>query len=190
MQELFRWLVAELSDPQMLIAQLFGFIPLTFTFFIYIFNDRRKIITAKALSDCLWAVHYFMLGEPVGGAINTINVVRGLVFSQKEKMKKSKKAILAAFGAASILCTIVTWNGIKSVFPMAGSTLAVFAFWCDNAHNIRKLMLPAASLWLIYGVLTGSISTIICNGMSIISIITTEIRESFHSKTQTRVFHH
>jgi hypothetical protein len=60
--------------------------------------------------------------------------------------------------------------------PVIGSCLGIIGFWSNDPKNIRKFNLPALTLWFIYGVLTLSLSTIVCNIVSITSIIITEIK--------------
>ncbi len=172
-----------LNNPIYITAQIIGFIPMIIAFFTFLFNDRKKIIFSKAISDLLWAVHFFMLGEPSGGAINTVNVARNLVFSQKGNKKWASSAYIPVFFCiVSAVCTILTQDSIKGILPLVGSCLAIIGFWCTDPHNVRKFNLPGVTLWLIYGILTLSISSIISNTLSTISIIITEIKYRKKSK--------
>lgn len=169
--------ILRLSEPSAnTLGQIIGFIPMILAYFVFIFNDRRKVIAIKALSDLLWALHFFMLGELSGCVVNGINVIRNIVFSQKHRKWASNIAIPIVFCAITAAGTALSWNGIKSFFPLLGSCLAVVGFWCTEPKNIRKFNLPAALLWLLYGIITGSVSTIICNGVSIISITIAELK--------------
>ena len=79
----------------------------------------------------------------------------------------------SAFDAAAL----IRWQDWYSFLPMAGSILAVIGFWCSSTRNIRRFNLPGVALWLIYGIMTASISAILCNVFSIISILIAEIKE-------------
>jgi hypothetical protein len=72
--------------------------------------------------------------------------------------------------------TALSWQGPKSLLPMTGTCLAVLGFWCTDVRNIRKFNLPGTILWLIYAILIGSVSSIICNVVTVCSIVTAEIR--------------
>ena len=159
-----------------MIAQLVGMIPLILSFFVFIFNDRRKIIIFKGISDLLWALHFFLLGEMSGAIINSVNTVRNIVFFQKDKKWCNHRLIPILFCAFTVFGGIFSFDGIKGIFPMLGSCLAVIGFWCSKPDTIRKFNLPATLLWLIYGIMTKSVSTIICNTLSIISILTAALR--------------
>ena len=85
MTAFFDWLAAEFSNPLTATAQIIGFIPLALSFFTFLSNKRAKIIFIKIITDCMWALHFFLLGEIVGGSVNAINTVRNVIFSQKHR---------------------------------------------------------------------------------------------------------
>ena len=180
MTAFFDWLAAEFSNPLTATAQIIGFIPLALSFFTFLSNKRAKIIFIKIITDCMWVLHFFLLGEIVGGSVNAINTVRNVIFSQKHRRWASHIAIPIIFGALTVGSALLRWQEWYSFLPMLGSLLAVIGFWCNDPRNIRRLNLPAVLLWLIYGIITGSISATLCNVFSIISILIAEIKE--HAK--------
>jgi len=166
---------AEICNVKVLFAQLFGFIPMTLAYFVFMFNDRRKVISIKACSDFLWSIHFILLNEMSGAFVNGINVVRNIIFFQKQKWNLGI-VVPVIFCIITVLCTILSGDGLKCIFPLTGSCFAIFGFWCTKPENIRKFNLPDVILWLIYGIITGSISTIISNGFSCASILTAELK--------------
>ncbi len=170
-------LIAQFSTTQTAIAQIIGFVPMVLSYFVFYFNNRKAIITTKAISDLLWMIHFLMLGAYSGALTNAVCAVRGVVFSQRGKKKwTSSIAVPIIFCIFTLSVTLVSWAGPKSLLPVVGSCLGILGFWCDDPKNIRKFNLPALVLWLIYGILTLSLSTIVCNVVSIVSIIITEIK--------------
>lgn len=180
MSTAINWLIAEFSDPLNAVAQIVGFVPLLLSFFIFLPRDRRRVIAYKTVTDLMWALHFFLLGEVVGGSINTINTARNLVFSQKHRPWASHTFIPILFCILTAVAALIRWQDWYSFLPMAGSILAVIGFWCSSTRNIRRFNLPGVALWLIYGIMTASISAILCNVFSIISILIAEIKE--HAK--------
>lgn len=165
------WLIAEFSDPLNAVAQIVGIVPLALAFFTFLSNDRGRVIGIKIASDLLWTLHFFLLGEVVGGAVNAVNTVRNVVFSQKHRRWASRPYILVVFCILIFLTSLLRWQEWYSFLPMLGSLLAAVGFWCSDAQSIRKFNLPAVLLWLVYGIMVGSISTILCNVLSIASIL-------------------
>lgn len=170
-------LIAQFSAPQTAIAQIIGFIPMVLSYFVFHFNDRKAMITTKAISDLLWMIHFLMLGAYSGALTNAVCAVRGVVFSQRGKKKWASSIVIPiAFCIFTLSVTLVSWAGFKSLLPVIGSCLGIIGYWCNNPENIRKFNFPGIVLWLIYGIMTLSLSTIICNIVSMASIIITEIK--------------
>ena len=67
-------------------------------------------------------------------------------------------------------CAVPTFQSIKDILPIIGSWLAIIGFWQNDVKLLRIFNLAGVMLWLIYGIITVSVSTIICNVLSIISI--------------------
>jgi hypothetical protein len=84
MKNIFMWFAAGFAEPVNTVAQIVGFIPVILAYFVFVFNDRKKIIVFKASSDLLWALHFLLLGEMTGCIINIINVIRNIIFSQSK----------------------------------------------------------------------------------------------------------
>lgn len=177
MQQMWIDLISQFSNPITAIAQIIGFVPMVLSYFVFHFNNRKAIITTKAISDLLWTVHFLMLGALSGAFTNAVCAVRGLVFSQRGKKKWASSVLIPIiFCIFTLSVTLVSWAGLKSFLPVIGSCLAIIGFWSKDPKNIRKFSFPGVILWFIYGVLTLSLSTIICNIISIASIIITEIK--------------
>lgn len=169
-------IIMKISDPVYAAAQIIGFVPILLSFFIFIHNDRRKVIAFKMISDFLYAVHFFMLGEMTGAVINLINTLRGYVFSKKYKKWASGIYIPILFCVIVFISTVLSWSGIRSVFPLAGSCLAIWGFWSKNIQNVRKFNFMGIVLWLIYGIIVGSVPTILYNVAAVASIVFAEIK--------------
>ena len=177
MELLTSWFSQAFSDPDKIFAQILGFIPMFIAFLIFIFHDRRKVFFFKTTSDVLWAAHYCLLGEFTGGIICSLCVVRNVIFSQKPRWKWVSHPIVPIVACVIFMTgTALSWAGPKSLLPLTGTCLAVLGFWCTDVRNIRKFNFPGTLLWLIYAILAGSVSSIICNVVTLISITIAEIR--------------
>ena len=165
------WLFGGFNSPRDIIAQIIGFIPLLLSYFIFLKSDRRKIILYKACADLFSALHFFVLGAFSGGAINVVNVLRNIIFSQKDKKWASSNIIPVAFMVFTFVSAVLTFQGAKDVLPIIGSWLAIIGFWQNDIKLLRIFNLAGVALWMIYGIMTVSVSTIIYNVLSIISIL-------------------
>ncbi len=172
-QKIIEFFTLDPSEPIYFIGQLVGFIPLILAFVTFSLSKREHILVSKTLSDLLSAVHFFLIGEVVGGAVCIVNTGRGFVFYNKGKRWASGIYIPIVFSILTLLTTLVRWQGWYTLLPAVGSVLAVVGFWCNRPRLVRLFNLPAVTLWLIYSIITESISATLINIISIISIIVT-----------------
>ena len=183
----FQDLAGQFADPVTAIAQIMGFIPMIMGFFVFYSNDRKKTLATKAVCDTLFVVHFFMLSQWTGGLVCIVNALRGILFSQKGRFKWSSTLFLPIlFCLLTIGSSLMGWTGAKSLLPMIGSCLAVIGYWCHKPHYLRRFNLVGIGLWLIYGILTLSVSTVIGNSIYIGSIIRTEIVQILQKRKEKR----
>ena len=165
------------SDPMRFAGQLVGFIPLLLSFVTFSLSKREHILISKTFSDLTRVVHFFLLGEVVGGAVCLVNTGRGLIFYNKGKKWASGIYIPIIFCVITLLTTLLQWKGWYTVLPAVGSVLAVIGFWCNRPRLVKLFNLPAVTLWLIYSIIIMSISATIINIVSIITILVSMARE-------------
>ncbi|MBR3681324.1 MAG: YgjV family protein [Clostridia bacterium] len=181
-QSIIAFFTLDPSEPISFVGQLVGFIPLLLAFVTFSLSKRSHILISKTLSDLLSAVHFLLLGEVVGGAVCIVNTARGYVFYNKGKKWASGIYIPIVFSILTLLTTILQWKGWYTLLPAVGSVLAVIGFWCNKPRLVKLFNLPAVSLWLVYSIITGSISSTLINIISIISITVSMIIELTKSK--------
>ena len=165
------------SDPIRFAGQLVGFIPLILSFVTFSLSKRGHILISKTFSDLTSVVHFFLLGEVVGGAVCLVNTGRGIIFYNKGKKWASGIHIPIIFCALTLLTTLLQWKGWYTLLPAVGSVLAVIGFWCNRPRLVKLFNLPAVTLWLIYSIIITSISATIINIISIITILVSMLRE-------------
>ena len=175
--ELINFFTLDTSDPVRFAGQLVGFIPLILSFITFSLSKRGHILISKTFSDLTSVVHFFLLGEVVGGAVCIVNTARGIIFYNKGKKWASGIYIPIIFCIATLLTTLLQWKGWYTVLPAVGSVLAVIGFWCNRPRLVKLFNLPAVTLWLIYSIIIMSISATIINIISIITILISMVRE-------------
>ena len=177
MQAYFSELAAQFQNPVTAIGQILGFIPIILSYFVFHYDKRSTTIAIKATSDAVSALHFLLLGATTGLAINCVNVVRGICFSQKGRKKWASGIYMPIlFCAATVTSSLLGWTGWESLLPMVGSSLAVMGYWCINTSHMRLFNLVGSSLWVIYGVIVFSVPTILQDTILVVSILQTEIR--------------
>ena len=153
------------------IAEIFGYLSVALLLLTYVYRSRKKVLVTKMTSDMLAAVHYLMLGETTGMVQAIVNSIRSGVFYHKGSKKwASHNFWVFAFIAVNIGFGLLTWQGWYSILPGCGSALAVLGFWCSDANRVRLVTLPGVLMWLLYGIMIGSLPTILANVLSVCSI--------------------
>ncbi len=161
-----------------LIGQIFGVIIALQSFFIYTMKSRGKILIAKLISDGLYMLQNLMIGTFTGAMLNGLNVLRSLVFYLRgTRREKLDYAILVLFLCLTLISPALTWAGSVSLFPAAGSAIAVVGYFMKDAQKVRYLGLGAHGLWLLYGILALNLGTVLCNVILIASAILGIVQE-------------
>lgn len=173
----FQEITNSFTHPVTAIAQVLGFIPVVLSFFIFRNISRRASISIKALSDFLSAIHLLLMGAYTGCVINFINTGRDICFAQKGKYPWASGIWMPFLFCGLIVgSSLLTWGGLLSLVPMVGSCLAVMGYWCNDPQKLRHFNFVGIFLWLVYGIATFSVPTIVGNTLSLISIVRTEIK--------------
>ena len=174
-------------DLYTFIAQGIGVIAMILAYFIYSARTRKTLITLKFISDVLWGTHYFMLGAYSGGVLNVINMGREVIFQLKTSKKWAQTPIWAVvFIVINLTSTIFSWQGWQSLLPAVGASIAVVGLWCAKPLTIRLFSLPSTTCWLIYAILSGTVSGIICNIIQLTAIfvgLRRDFKERIAAKT-------
>lgn len=154
------------------IAETLGYLAVGLSLLTYIYKSRKKVIVTKLAADMMGAIHFLMLGETTGMVQAIINSIRSGVFYHKGSKKWASHIFwLFGFIAVNIGLSILTWQGWYSLLPGCGSALAVLGFWCSDANRVRLVTLPGVLLWLLYGIIIGSLPAILINALSVCSIV-------------------
>ena len=150
--------------------QLIGFIAMLTGLVSVQFKYRSHILYTQLISNVLWATHFILLGATTGAAMNVIGGIRAYTFNRfgsgVVRSPWLPAVIILLFAGA----TIVTWQGMISLLPFLGMTIATFGFWHRNEQTIRIILLSAAPFWLTYDALSGSIAGTINEMFAIVSI--------------------
>ena len=164
-----------------IIAQAIGIVAMAFNIFSYQQKTSKGVIFCQCIGGLLFSVSFFMLGATVGGILNAIAAFRGIVFMYKEKFHANHIAWLIGFIATFVASYVLTFtvfgkeftviNALVEVLPVIGMTASTISFRMANAKAIRKYGLISSPSWLIYNTVNLAAGAIICEVLSLGSII-------------------
>ena len=152
------------------IAQLFGWAATFCSLVTYLFRSRKSILIAKVSADLTSVVHYCMLGAFTGGMMCAVNVVRDILYYHRDSKVTSHILCPITFVLVNAVSCVFSWIGWVSLLPAVGSSVGVFGLWARKPVHIRMIMVPAITLWLIYGILIGSFPTVLSNVFALCSL--------------------
>ncbi len=176
----------EIMEPIEIIAQAVGIVGMTFNILSYQPKTKKNVLILQLIGAAFFTVNFFLLKAITGAVLNIVNVALALVFAFKEKTRAEHPAWAVGFCAAYICSYVLTFtlfglepttaNLITEIFPVIGTLLTVLSYKMKDAKAIRKIGLFRSPAWLMYNIFVFSIGGIICEVVTIVSIIIAIIR--------------
>lgn len=169
-----------------LIAQAVGIVAMAFNILSFQQKTHKTVITFQLFGSILFAVNFFMLGATVGGILNLVGTLRAIVFMNREKLRADHIGWLVFFTtlyAASYILTFTVFgkemtllSGIIELLPVMAMTATTISFRLQSARSIRYFGLFSSPSWLIYNIINFAVGAIICEVLSLCSIVIGLIR--------------
>lgn len=136
-----------------------------------------KMVLVLALSAILFAVHYFMLGRTGGAVSQILYAVNMFLLNDRTHPFASWTGWRWIITLALVVMTVMTWEGPLSLLPCFSSIANTHANWTRRGKIIRLNRLCFASpCWILYDVIVGSVSGIICELFAMSSVIISLLR--------------
>lgn len=164
-----------------IVAQIVGLFAMTFNIFSYQQRTQKRAIAFQLGGSILFCVNFLMLGALVGGLLNAVGIVRALVFLNKEKLKATHPVWLIGFTAVYLMSYVLTFtvfgkeatvfNLIVEFLPVIGMTATTISFRLSDAKAIRRFGLVSSPSWLVYNIVNFAVGAIICEVLSLCSIL-------------------
>lgn len=158
------------TQYQNIIAQVLGFVAMAIAISMYQFRRHRTILILMSLCSFVWCLHFACLGLFTPVAMNLVNVIRGVVYSFREKKWAQNNIIPAVFIVLCAGSVIFTWESIWSILPFIASIFATIANWQKNTRLLKYLSIPVCVCWFVYNIINGSIAGTLNETFALISI--------------------
>jgi len=163
------------------IAQAVGLLAMAFNIFSYQQKTRERAIAFQLCGGGLFAINFMLLGATTGAILNVVSVIRAIVFLNREKFNANHPAWLMGFIAASFASYFATFaflgkeptvvNLTVELLPVIGMAATTLSFRLTDAKAIRRYGLISSPSWLIYNICCFSLGAIICEVLSLCSIV-------------------
>lgn len=167
--------------PYEIVAQAIGIVAMIFNILMFQNKTGKGAIAFQLIGASLFTFSYFMLGATVGALMNIIAVVRNLVFLFRERLRADHPLWLAAFIAMYLGAYVLTFtvfgkewtlaSGVLEFLPVVAMTVATVSYRHTDAAVIRRYGLVVSPTWLVYNAANVAIGAIVCESLSVASIV-------------------
>ena len=162
------------------LAWIFGIGGIVANILIFQQKNRKNLLRTKLLADISWTIHYIFLSAWSGAAVCGIGIIRESVFLQKPRKWANSPLWLILFFLCSLVSAVLTWKSPFSILPAVASMLSILSFWIGNPKLSRWLQIPISLSFFTYNVTVFSVTGIINELLTMISIAIAFWRLSKH----------
>lgn len=163
--------------PWEIIAQICGVVAMIVAIGSFQAKSSGRILAWQVTANCLWCVHFFLLNSYTGAMLNVLSGVRNATYYFVGKKEKKDTLYLSIiFCVLSVFLSLFTYQNWMSILPMLGTAVQSFSFAAKRANRMRLLTLIGSPFWLVYDLLSGSISGMIAESFACVSMIVGLIR--------------
>ena len=176
-------------SPVEIIGQILGIIAMAFNIYSFQLKTANKVIVCQLFGGLFFSASFFMIGSVVGGLLNVVAVLRALVYRFKNQLHSDHILWFLLFEALFVASYVLTFtvfkkeftalNAIIELLPVIGMTASTISFRLQSAKAIRAYGMICSPSWLIYNIINVAIGAIICEVLSICSIIIGMFRYDF-----------
>lgn len=159
-----------------IIVQAIGFIGIALNIWAVQFNKHWQIVLIKTFGALAFVVQYLLLKAWTGAAMDSLGIIRNIIFIFAVQKGKSTKPWVIVFVALTAVIGVFTWEGLISILAIVAKLLSTVSYGINNAHKIRMINLPSSGCWLVYNTLHFSLAGLLNEILVITSIVIAEVR--------------
>ena len=162
-----------------LTVQAVGLVAMFFCIAAFQAKKRNTILVMQMIGMGMWTLHFLLLGEYAGAAMNGLAVVRAVFYVQREKHEwANSKIIPAVFVALFIGAGLFTWYLGDDMWylPSIAMTITSIGLFFRNEQTVRKINLFSSPPWIVYNAFAHSVPAVFTESMTMVSVIIALIR--------------
>ena len=174
-------------------GQIISIAAMATTIFSYQQKKQLHLVICQLIGGTLFAVSFFLLGATVGALLNLVASIRAVLFLFSKKLHATHPAWLYGFIACYIVLYVLAFtafgveptviNMIVELLPVIGMTALSIGFMREDSAAVRRWGFVSSPAWLVYNIYYLSIGAIICETISIVSIIVGVLRHDRKKST-------
>lgn len=139
-------------------------------------RTHKGIMLFKSVNELFFALQYLLLGAYTGCAMNSIGLLRNLLFARQVEKGRPVWPFLLLFSGLIALLGIFTWQGPLSLLVLFAKLLSTCSYSMSRPSRLRLLAFPTSISWLVYNLFIGSYEGALCETLTLVSIVTAFFR--------------
>lgn len=161
-------------DASYILGQIVGFIALAFCVGCYQIKNSRMLMLCKATGDCIYILHYLLIGAYSGCAAMVICALNGVLCSFRGQRWAEWKGWKWVLSAALVPACLASCRGMDDLFPgmctLVSILFVIWSTWSGKARIIRLAKLfGAGPTWLVYSIIMRSYSGALSESIGMLS---------------------
>ncbi len=133
------------------ISQILVTIAIFFDLMSFQLKKRTHIVLCLSIAGIFIASHFLLLEKWTAASLMVIAVTRYIV-----SYFTTSKRLMATFIAASILASLLTFQGFLSILSCSGSVFQTMGAFNKNNKKLRQLMMLGTLFWLCHNYFASS----------------------------------
>lgn len=149
--------------------EIFGFIAVFLSLYASITINDSKLRLLSIIGGLFWISHFFLLGKMTEVFVLVLIVIRltnAHLFLNHPKI--IRHLVANAYNILFIVIMILTWRGWQSMVSTTACVIATYSFFFASGIELRRQLIIPDFLWMITGMVTGSLSMTIQSLLTII----------------------
>lgn len=164
-----------------IIAQILGAIALALVCVGYFLKNKSHFIIFQIISNFFYAAAFFVVQTYVGAILVLISLFRCIyLYFAEKKCFKYTFHFLPIFIILYITFTIIFWNNIFDLMPLAASILFTIGLAIKNTQTMRFVLIIPNALLVVYNILSTTYTSALLDFIEVIVIVAAIIK--FHKK--------
>jgi len=158
-----------MSQHLYFVGQCLGIVAIVLGFLTFQMKSREKLVVMQIAVTLSFVLHYLLIGAYSGMALNSVAMIRNIIFYFVGRDKPVPKYLSILFAVLMCLMGILSWQAWYSVFAVLGLLINSYCMSFSNPQNIRKSILVTSPMVLVYDCFVLSIGGIVYESVAIVS---------------------
>lgn len=162
-------------------AQIFGIFGLIFSALSYQEKNNKRFFVEQGLAGLMFFINFALIGAASAALFNMTNLVRGAIFSKKEKKLWDLITVSGLYTICFVFSVCLIRDNPFQIFLSALTyfTLEIMTFlmWKRNGKHIRygQFFISSPS-WIVHNIFNFSLGGILCEIFMMTSVVVSFIR--------------